>query len=174
MQTLKALAAIASTDSHRPHIAGIHIEHKDGRAIGVATDGHILVALDLGAADAIAPQFVPTTALKPFKKGEADLSIAGVISCGGVRAEYDATDTYPNWRAILPREPASGEAAQFDASLLEKLRKFSVALGGKSLFRVYHAGGNPARAVLPISVPHYALVMPLRRIELDDSLPSWL
>lgn len=184
MSHLKTLASFTSTDPHRPQIGGVNIETHNGRIVGVATDGHRLLALELGESETPVNMFIPSDVLAKFKVGartndETTLVSEGetvTVSCAGINITFEKSERiYPDWKRIIPRE-FNGEVGQFNADYLASFRKASKAISGNEFFRLIHNGEQAARVLLPIEQTHVAVIMPVRanNTPINDDMPEWM
>jgi hypothetical protein len=201
LRALKACAIAASADETRYYLKGVCVEHTPAGPTFVATDGARLIAArhdwrdDTGAPEAFAPFIVPLSLVKRIKVGARDSELATVtlatvgnnalqisIAHNGVTYTEGGIDaTYPNWRAVVPRDDASGELAHYDFKLLATFAEATKALHGRGDFRpiVAHNGPNPAMVDLlagsgaPIEA--FGVIMPIRdkRAAPLTRAPAW-
>lgn len=162
---LKAALLAASTDKHRPHVAGVYI---DAAGFIVATDGHVLLA--------VRSQPCPTSFFIPTETLKAGLAAAGravtvALSPGkvGALAYEPSTLEFPIWRQVLPKNELSGEHAHFDFDLIGRLVKIAKSLnGGKA--RLHMNGEAPAGVTFTGRTDCFAVVIPGRMRRLGRTL----
>lgn len=188
LRALKACTIAASNEETRYYLKGVCVEHTPAGPTFVATDGTRLIAArhdwrdDTGAPEAFAPFIVPLSLVKRVKVGARDSELATVtltttgnnalqisIAHNGVTYTEGGIDAvYPNWRAVVPRDDASGALAHYDFKLLATFAEAAKALHGrgKHLPIVAHNGPNPAVVDLlagpgaPIEA--FGVIMPIR------------
>jgi hypothetical protein len=189
LRAIKACAIAASNEETRYYLNGVRVEHTPAGPVFVATDNARLIAArhnwrgDTGAPKAFAPFIVPLSLIKRIKVGargsnDATVTLATVVNNvlqisiahnGVTYTEGGINATYPNWRAVVPRDDASGELAHYDFKLLATFAEATKALHGRGDFRpfVAHNGpNNPAMVDLlagsgaPIEA--FGVIMPIR------------
>lgn len=176
---VRAMLQFASKKDIRFHLNGICFEAGANGARMVATDGHILGCMDIGASLAepvtetqcgIIPREVFEKIKKP-KKGDAQTVEITIDAkeTGGTFSVKDGFSVhqgelidarFPDWRRIVPAT-FSGEAGQFDPDLLARLKAAHVEAGGAYSPTILHNGQNAA--VLHIGANGMgAVIMPIR------------
>jgi hypothetical protein len=82
---------------------------------------------------------------------------------------------YPDYRKMVPKS-VTGEAAQFDISLLNRINKAAEALHGKreiSCVRIAYNGQAPA--LIHLADENFTgCIMPLRDQEVPSEAPAWV
>lgn len=160
---LRATACAASSEETRYYLKGVYVEFGPDAILMTATDGAKLIHMrqpyqdgDTPPAASLPGVLIPSDLIAKLKIKIKSLTHATLTVDGG-RLTFDycgetigggAIDgTYPNYRAIMPRD-MSGEAAQFDAAQLAVFAKARGELGVKKgtagRFPVWHNGDNPA------------------------------
>lgn len=195
IRALKATAIAASNEETRYYLKGVNIEHTPTGPIFVATDGHRLIATRHDWQDAtpahFAPVIVPLTLIKRIKinrkvddatmtiDAKEDGAIAvSIYYAGATYAENAIAGTFPNWRAVMPRE-CDGTVAQYNPAYLESFAEAGRILeGGKCgvAVAVSYNGGSPALVRFwhdDKPVQSFGVLMPLRTNPVMESPPSW-
>lgn len=201
IRALKSTAVAASSEETRYYLKGVCVEHTPAGPVFVATDGARLIAArhdwldDTGAPPAFAPVIIPADLIKRVKVGRRDPNEATLtldyrdgatcphvtITHAGAAVTSGAIDgTYPDWRRVVPREPASGAVAQYDCDLLATFRDAMRQLaGGKTdaLPIVAHNGDNPAIVDMGDAggrVQAFGVLMPFRVMrDVLTAAPAW-
>lgn len=201
IRALKAAAIAASAEETRYYLKGVCVEWTPAGPVFVATDGARLLAArhdwldDAGAPEAFKPVIIPADLIKRVKVGRRDPNEATLafeyrdggatpyvtITLAGASVTSGAVDgTFPNWRAVVPREPASGELAQYDCDFLASFRDAMRQLaGGKTdaLPIVAHNADSPAIVDLGDvggRVQAFGVIMPFRiKRDVLDRAPEW-
>ncbi len=165
---LRAVACAASGEETRYYLKGVFVEFGPDGILMTATDGAKLIHLrqpyqdDTGANVDLTPAaplpgvIIPSDLIAKLKIRIKTLTLAKLTIdglkltfeyCGDVIGGTAIDGTYPNYRAVMPRD-VSGESAQFDAAQLAAFTKARGELGLKKgvagRFPVWHNGGNPA------------------------------
>jgi DNA polymerase-3 subunit beta len=185
---LKALTFAATTEETRYYLKGVFIEAQTDKVLGVATDGHRLLAMKLDATWDETPTpfsiIIPLSTITSIKI-DRRISVATLskINDKWTLTHVDQTilfepvdGTYPDWRRIVP-DTVSGEAAQYNPALLADFLKINKQLGvkGGGLPQIYHNGDSAAVVKLPVEIEHVGLLMPVRaKVSNGDySKPAW-
>ena len=175
---LNAARQFAATRDTRRYLNGVYVEHD--RLVGC--DGAMCGVFRL-------PEPVPFKVLLPNTLLDrlkipkqittVDLSVEDskiIISYSGtqVTEEVDAP-YYPDYRRIMPKR-VTGEAAQFDISLLNRINKAAVVLHGKravSRVRIAHNGQGPA--LIHLADENFTgCIMPLSDQDTPRKAPAWV
>lgn len=191
LRALKACAVVITADATRYYLHGVNIEHTSAGLTCVATDGARMIVAQhdwrdaTGAPPVFEPVIIPADLFKrvklPARPITTDVTVTldyrdndrtphVTLAYDGATVTSGAIDgSYPNWRAVLPREEASGEAAHYDVSHLESFRDAVKALHGKTdklPFIAQNGPGNPALVDLRTKedgpVRAFGVVMPVR------------
>lgn len=132
----------ASKNDTRSCLNGVFVEPRNGKAIAVSTDGHVMciahTALDWDLGDVIIPRDVCEKLAK--MKGDIVFSTAGEgrrlkATCGSSSIEFSPIDDrFPPWRNIVPTQAEQAPAA-FNIDILNQVVKsalvFAKSFGGK-------------------------------------------
>jgi len=177
----------ASTDAHRPYIAGVRVEpHKDGGTILIATDGHCAVVIrDVkGFASEAFTLALPKALLKECKPSRSDQDPViwigeGVAKLKGLETSDWLIDmAFPDWRRIVPQTtPDMGCMASFDNRVLSRL---AGALSADKVQTLVLKGTSDtdAHIVFGTLADAFGVAMPMRVAnsirDNDFSLPAWL
>lgn len=132
----------AAKNDLRYYINGVFFEPRDGKAISVSTDGHVMciahtaLEWDLGAI------IIPRDVCEKLAKMKGDIVFSSVCegrrfkaTCGSSTIEFAAIDgNFPKWRDVVPALLDQAPAA-FALGLLEQVTKsakaFSKDFGSK-------------------------------------------
>ena len=175
---LNAARQFAATKDTRAYLKGVYV---DGDRI-VGCDGAMCGVFRL-------PEPVPFKVLLPNTLLDrlkipkqittVDLSVEDskvIISYAGaqVTEEVDCPN-YPDYRRVMPKS-VTGEAAQFDISLLNRINKAAEALHGKSAtsrVRIAHNGQGPA--LIHLDDENFTgCITPLRDQDVPRETPAWV
>lgn len=114
---LAACSLFTAKTDDRPYITGVSIEpHRDGGALMVATNGHIILACHDKEAVIESPILVKpgTKMTKRWREGEIEIgSDAMILQSGKTAGSLIAIErlegewTFPDWRRNLPRQRPS-------------------------------------------------------------------
>lgn len=202
VEKIAALNVIAPNDNKREVFNGIYFEVTTEAIFAAATDGRMLGVFRLDAQhqyldDEPICAVIPKLFLKDVKpsSGKVHITLGSRIlrknSIGGeyesharkfsiryglVRVEGETFDgEFPDWRMIVPKE-VSGEAAQFDAKLIEKVAKMNRMLGCDSvtsgIVLIGHNGEKPA--LLSIADPGFiGVIAPVVGYVNLTKAPEW-
>lgn len=159
LRALKATAIACGKDETRYYLKGVCIEHSEDGPIFIATDGHRLICTRHDWMDASVcrfdPVIIPFELIKRIKLNKkidiAEITIekngtsrmVKIMYCGAMYAEGEIEGTFPNWRAVMPREH-SREFALYNADYVAAFKETIKILGGQCEPLVSHNGGNPA------------------------------
>lgn len=180
IRTLKAVAVAASTEQTRYYLNGVNLQVANGELTLIATNGHMMLgarhATDGDACACIIPLALIKSLKLDRKAGDmAEFTFDGkdiVIRYAGSTYGSGAIDgTFPNWRAVLPREPASGDAAQFEPAYLAAFADAARIMGTKGI-KVAYNGLNPT-LVTWHDDDTFGVLMPVRVIETPTLAPAW-
>lgn len=205
LRALKACAVAIHSDPVHYYLMGVNVGHTSAGLTCVATDGARMIVAQhdwrdaTGAPPAFEPFTIPAELLKriklPARPTTTDVTVTldyrngdctphVKLAYDGAAVTSDAIDgPFPNWRAVLPREEASGEAAHYNVSYLESFRDAVKALHGKTNmlpFVAQNGAGKPAIVDLRtdevnLPVRAFGVIMPVRN-KRDAPLratPSW-
>jgi len=177
----------ASTDAHRPYIAGVRVEpHKDGGTILIATDGHCAVVIrDVkGFASEAFTLALPKSFLKECKPSRQHQDPViwienGMAKLNGIQTSDWLIDmAFPDWRAIVPQTtPDMGCMASFDNRVLSRLADALTADKVQTLV-LKGTGDTDPHIVFGTLADAFGVAMPMRVAnsiyDNDFSVPSWL
>lgn len=177
----------ASTDAHRPYIAGVRVEpHKDGGTILIATDGHCAVVIrDVkGFASEAFTLALPKALLKECKpsrycKEPTILIESGTAKINGIQTNDWLVDmVFPDWRRIVPQTtPDMGCMASFDNRVLSRIAGALSANKVQPLILKGTSDTDP-HIVFGTLSEAFGVAMPMRVgnsiRDNDFSLPAWL
>ena len=185
IRMLKAVAVAASTEQTRYYLNGVNLQVANGDAIMVATNGHFMLgarwAIDVAeACTCIIPLALIKSLKLDRKAGDmAEFTFDGTtitIKYAGNTYGSGAVDgSFPNWRPIVPKAPASGVAAQFNVEYLAAFAAAARIMGAKeSSVMVAHNGDDPA-LVTWHSEDTFGVIMPLRAsaCNIPTTAPGW-
>lgn len=183
IRALKAAAIVSSKEETRYYLKGVCLQHDNDGLIYVATDGHRLVATRHMWDDGVAPaQFdtviIPSSLIKMIKvnrkidRAEMTLEkmegtrgrMIRISYCGVQYAEAEIDGSFPNWRAVLPREN-NHEYAVYNADYIASFKDVIKAMGGSCEPVISHNGGNPAFVsfgALDTGLEAFGVIMPMR------------
>jgi len=199
---IRAADQFKSNEQTRYYLRGVFFTaHAVQGAIGVATDGHTLLAVydEKGYCerDMILSFDKPT--LQQFKPQRGDYTenrrvfigadrMAKIVPCEddttgatyGVAQVQEIDGTFPNWRAVLPKTDSSEldlpkTAATFDASYIAKFSKMIAELDCKNAgMAVKQFSPNAPALVKFARADVFGVIMP-RRDDVDgENLPAWM
>jgi hypothetical protein len=177
---LKALLLIASSDSFRLYLSGIHFESTPDAVIAVATDGHRMLVLRKTVAhnDIFAPidGFLTRADADAMVKASGGLKYLSLVAdgenvrFGQVSAKLERQGNFPNWRAAVP-EKYSGEVAQFNAAYVGDFGRVNKLLGGDAKFTEIAHNGDGA-ALVNVYGDAFGILMPMHADV--PTLKSWV
>jgi DNA polymerase-3 subunit beta len=184
---VRAMLQFAAKKDIRYYLNAICFEVGANGGRMVATDGHILGCMDIGASLAdpvtetqcgIIPREVFEKIKKPKRGEEHVLQITvSPTDAGGQFTVKDGFAVYqgelidarfPDWRRVVPTE-FSGEAGQFDADLLARLKAAHLELNGSCSPALMHSGQSTACARIGGDTYIAAVIMPIRSDALTES-----
>jgi DNA polymerase-3 subunit beta len=180
IRLLKAVAIAASTEQTRYYLNGVNLQIANGEATMIATNGHMMLgarhATDGDACTCIIPSALIKSLKLDRKAGDmAEFTFDGkdiVIRYAGSTYGSGAIDgVFPDWRRVVPREPASGDAAQFNVEYLAAFAAAARVMGTKEI-TVSHNGLNPA-LVTWHDGDTFGVLMPLRTKDIPTLAPAW-
>jgi DNA polymerase III subunit beta len=187
LRVLAAASAFASKEETRYYLNGVLLEIDERSATYVATDGHVLIAYrDEREHDEpdnllLGKFIIPTAHCKAHKLKKDDDAQAKIFGVGRLTIAHEMVDvtfmpidgTFPEWRKVLPKEPTSGELAQFNLAHLARFQKFADVLGMNKPY-VAHNGANPT-PIWYSGHPHtFGYIMPIRASdEAKREPPAW-
>jgi DNA polymerase-3 subunit beta len=186
IRLLKAVAVAASTEQTRYYLNGVNLQVANGEAVMVATNGHMMLGARhvTDASDACAC-IIPSALIKSLKLDRKAGDMAEFTFDGNDIAIRYAGNTYgsgavdgsfPNWRPVVPREPASGVAAQFNAEYLAAFAAAARIMGAKEFkVMVAHNGDDPALVTWHDEHDTFGVLMPLRASSCNvlTTAPGW-
>lgn len=157
----------SSTEETRYYLQGVAVQHREGRANMIATDGHRLAWLEGEECAPFADIIIPTAAVKQFIAALYDGTATMDISQTKVRLTHDNVvivskvidGTFPDWTRVLPKNtPNSVTMASMDAkSAIERVslvatdrtRAVKLSIADNDLtFLVSDANGGDAQEVI--------------------------
>lgn len=175
---LNAARQFAATKDIRTYLNGVYVEHD--RLVGC--DGVICGVFRL-------PEPVPFKVLLPNTLLDrlkipkqittVTLSVEDskiIISYAGAQVTEEVDELhYPDYRRVMPKS-VTGEAAQFDINLLNRINKAAEALHGKSAtsrVRIAHNGQTPA--LIHLADENFTgCIAPLRDPDAPSETPDWV
>lgn len=186
-----AACAVAKTET-RYYLNGVCMEHHADGPVFVGTDGHRLIAtrhdwMEGETPEPFEPVILPLDLIKRVKVGKrmsdmvtVELTGSPVVvtvttEVGDSAIEKAIEATFPGWRQILPREKASGKAAQYNADYLASFQAAMRALGVEgtsSAPRLAYNGANPTL----VDLWHdnaFGVIMPMRAEQGIQEPPTW-
>lgn len=140
----------ASEDATRSAIAEPFLDITNNRGTLIATNGRILAQIPVEVDDADVAGYVSEAVLKSARKQAGKLDTA-LVSANGVARLADgstmprhgganAADRFPNWRQVVPQNPAAIMILQLDAKLLWQLAQ---AMGTEGVRLVIEGARKP-------------------------------
>ena len=180
IRTLKAVAVAASVEQTRYYLNGVNVQVADGQAVMIATNGHMMLgarhATDGDACACIIPLALIKSVKLDKKAGDmAEFTFDGkdiaIRYAGSIYGSGAIDGTFPNWRAVVPREPASGDAAQFNPEYIAAFAGAARVAGGKNI-TIAHNGNNPA-LVTWHDDNTFGVLMPIRSDDIPTLAPAW-
>jgi DNA polymerase-3 subunit beta len=180
IRLLKAVAIAASTEQTRYYLNGVNLQVANGEATMVATNGHMMLGARHATVADACTCIIPMALIKSIKLDRKTGDLAAfsfdgkdiVIRYAGSTYGSGAVDgSFPDWRAVVPREPASGDAAQFNPDYLAAFAAAARIMGSKEP-KVAHNGLDPA-LVTWHSDDTFGVLMPLRTNDLPTLAPAW-
>lgn len=171
LNILKAVNLAASKEETRYYLNGVYVETGETENLYVATDGHILICVrdtikgnqtPLAHPVIIDRQSIDAIKVKRNDPERDDFEAIGDVPklVGSLHMLPTINGTFPDWRRILPSQPASNEPGHFNYDLLALIKKASKQLGGQGA-HVLHNGENATLVDLGIDNA-FAIVMPMR------------
>ena len=181
---LNAARQFAAIKDARTYLQGVYVDHD--RIVGC--DGAICGVFRL-------PEPVPFKVLLPNMLLDrlkipkqittVDLSVedSAIPGYKRVTISYSGTQVteevdgpyYPDYRGVIPKS-VTGETAQFDINLLNRINKAAEALHGKSEtshVRIAHNGQGPA--LIHLADENFTgCIMPLRDQDVPCEAPAWV
>lgn len=185
IRMLKAVAVAASTEQTRYYLNGVSLQVANGKAIMVATNGHFMlgarhVVEDGDALTCIIPLALIKSLKLDRKAGDmAEFTFDGkdiAIRYAGSTYGSGAVDgSFPNWRAIVPKAPASGVAAQFNPEYLAAFAAAARVMGAKEPKVMVAHNGPDVALVTWHSGDTFGVIMPLlgSACNVPTIAPSW-
>jgi DNA polymerase-3 subunit beta len=190
--TLRALLTIAAKKDVRHYLMGVCIDVRASDVTLVATDGCVMLAVPVEAADieerTVGQYIIDRTmldAVKPIKAGRTALPITLTIGSDGACSVAGATTAagnlvdgrYPDWRRATPAS-VSGDAGQYDPAYYGLWGDVRALLTGNSKAHpiIHQNGLNGAARISRLGRGAIGVMMPLRvdAVELvADELPAW-
>ena len=175
---LNAARQFAATKDIRTYLKGVYVEHDrlvgcDGAMCGVfrlPEPVPFKVLLPNTLLDRLKLPKQITTVDLSVEAGKVTISYAGMQVTEEVDEPY-----YPDYRRVMPKS-VTGEAAQFDISLLNRINKASEALHGKSaVSRVRIAHNGQAPALIHLADENFTgCIMPLHDQDIPRETPAWV
>ena len=188
---LLAMQLLASTDSSRYILNGVHFEIENDGVILAATNGIMLGALKVGKViDGALKEFTANVSCVKLLKSHSAKPIVLIevyeteVSFGlnGIRIVGKRIEgSFPNWRGAVPTTPFCHGQYSFNAGLVQKIFRVSNLLapdkGGQVNLHPHADKDGKFSDVAPYSVlfpscdRFYGVLMPMRASE--QSVPSW-
>lgn len=190
---LKAAAILSSKKDVRYYLQGVLIQATPNETRAVATDGHLLGAIqDLSAAndtagmiELIVPRDVIDRLKAPARSADIWVRLERLddqqwrMTHGTTSQLFEAVDgRFPDYSRVIPTE-ASGEAAQIDPGLIGRMHSaICTAAGSKRAHMELRLNGTgPAMAHMAATEPlnFVGVIMPLRpeRLPQVNTHVSW-
>lgn len=181
---LRALMAVAPKKDVRYYLNGVRIETGEFGAIGVATDGHIMVVIRLD--EEPRPEsvvFAPNVwKLTGIKDAEVTLTYSPPVGESDARCTLDYSGgqlvaavqegRFPDWRRVAPQSVSLVSAA-IDSTLIARLDTVAKMLAKHAAAIVSHNGPeNPALVSFTRYDNVFGVVMPMRHEQLTAP-PAW-
>lgn len=173
--TLAALLICAGKKDVRYYLNGVYFTaNKAGRPIAVATEGSVLLAVEIDAPSLpFAPRIIPREALEQAAKakGEVEIGLTEITLRSGTKIPYQPIDgRFPDYTRILP--PTEREAGEpiLDSQYVADFTKVAQLLTGIKGSPVLFSPGGAKEAVLVrfTTAEAVGVVMPMLRGELPD------
>lgn len=189
VRVLKALAPFASKEETRYYLNGVFVEIEPRSVTYAVTDGHRLVAYRDGLFDAenenslLGSFIIPTAQCKTFKIKKDGIPAATLtyadekrltLTYEGLGVTFPPIDgTFPDWRGVLPKTPATGSPSQFTGDFVATFTKLARDLGLPDPF-IAHNGEGPAQVQFG-NLDHVIGALMPRRVDGDITRgsPSW-
>jgi len=175
--SLKAMAVLASKQDIRYYLNGVLVESTGAYTRMVATDGHLLGIFQISETAHEGKAFsiiIPNEIIAKLDKKDNFLSTNehGNWSIDGI-AFTPVDGKFPDYMRVLPLNPTSGEASQFNPELITRFVKCSKLLNGSKLPTIAHNGGSSA--FVDIGIDRFVgIVMPMRTTVTLRETPNWL
>jgi len=175
-QLLKAAACAVDPKGSRFHLRGVLLEYRPEYAVLVGTDGTKMIVArgpwDGEAPEPFEPVIIPLDLIRGIKAPKKfpevmvslvkETKIVEISTISDKYIGYEIEGFFPDWRQILPREPANGKAAQYDPKLLVCFQEAMKILECDSpIPKLAHNGENPT--LVDMGHPDaFGIVMPYR------------
>jgi len=195
LEVIQAIALFQAKQNIRYYLNGILLETGSDGARLVATDGHTMAIANVSndvfpAASIIIPrdmvdQLKGKSICHPIFSFDAG-NCSDRHSEDSVKTNYDIMinwqgnilvskeidGMFPDYSRIIPRQPASGEVAQYNPEYLTRIVKANQLLNGKNAKYpgICHNGGNVGYVVLGDFI---ALIMPIEA-KPSFEIPAWV
>ena len=191
LKAMKSLVFFASNEETHYYLNGVAVQPTANGLFLVATDGHIMgvVRQHVESFGGISGDIIiPSTLLDKIKLARKDGSNLAEVTVVGNRVTIDyfgesysadvIDGTFPSWRAIFPKDKASGKCAQFTPSLIARIAKAKAFWSGHKdpVFTISHNGESVA--MVDWFTPEndcegFGMIMP-RKMEVKlDQRPDW-
>lgn len=192
---LNALSYVVSRDEARYYLKGVLVEIDSQGITYVATDGHILLAHRETSKDAenglLGNFIIPIKTCRAFplpkKKSkekhllrrqdderpfclEITQSASDYIGFGVIDG------TFPDWRKIFSEANPNGKPGTYNPMYLATINKAASVLSGVAdiVPELMQDDSGPARVFWSTLMSSYGLIMPMRRLDLQRTLPGWI
>ena len=189
----RALRAIvkftADKDDVRHYLRGVLLEADGDRVRLVATNGHMLGALNCQYADGdtraetLTQAIIPAEFIKAIKKPGRREPASLFVEIDGDKVRFNDGETtreaklidakYPNWRHVIPRGPMSGKVAQFNTAYLWAFTDARRELSNNLEFCTVSHNGDRATLVSIGRDDFVGVIMPLRADAPLEAAPTW-
>lgn len=181
---LNAARQFAATKDTRPYLRGVYVEHDrlvgcDGVMCGVfrlpepvpfkvLLPNTLLDRLKIPKQITTVDLLVEDSTITGYKK--IIISYAGMQVVEEVDYQY-----YPNYRQVIPKN-VTGEVAQFDINLLNRINKAAEALHGKrETCHVRIAHNGQTSALIHLADENFTgCIAPLRDQDVPREAPTWV
>lgn len=201
IETLSRIVNVASNDSTRPYLHGVHVTTMaSGAVVLVATDGHALACEHDLAGECTIPGTVHVAAIKQIVTAAKHYAKLGRLQLHNLQVQIweretqrganliwgDVTTpihvvgqllvdgTFPEFRRILPdvKSENAGTKDVFNSELMATLAK-SMPKGDKA-FRMFQADAGYPALVRSLSSQWFGVIMPMRSKIDDIPIPGFI
>lgn len=187
VRVLAALSLFTSKEESKYMLQGVCVEAEERSSTYIATDGHRLITYR----DELAPEedsntllgifIIPAPYCKLFKLDKEDEGRGRLFGGPRLTIAHSLLDitfvaiegAYPDWRKSLPKDKASGIAAQFNLKYLSDLHKICKTLDLSQPF-IAPNGDGPAFVWFSGHKHMLGVIMPIKAIDcMDRRAPIW-
>ena len=177
----------ASSEKHRYYLCSVCLDtDKDGKTIAVATDGHKLLAANMGDCGLEEGQhIIPRDFLLSLKiTTRTPDDGALLINDGKVFITYEITTIsapcvdgkFPEWRRVMPKSGYEIEPAKYNPKYIMDMENFGKLVSGMSssgLSEISPGGNNPAFVRFDANPEVIGVLMPMRA-NFNTTGPDWI